>query len=207
MPQTEVRITSIDKHGFGFADSDDGQTVFLDGRLITEHKLKVGDRFIATCNSRPPTGKKYPKVTEVESVKKAGPTQSSSAGDAVPAPKRSKKRRPDTSAQKSAVSTRYQGEVKFFNTERGFGFIQPHTSVPGIKAGKDVFVHLTSIQASKDASAFNGSLEEGDVIEFAVKENPRDKKLEAAELRLIRPAQVQVAPDNVVPMEGRRKTG
>ena len=54
-----------------------------------------------------------------------------------------------------------QGTVKWFNNEKGFGFISPNS-------GEDVFVHHSSIQG-------NGfkSLEEGDNVEFDVATGPK----------------------------------
>jgi CspA family cold shock protein len=50
-----------------------------------------------------------------------------------------------------------QGTVKWFNAEKGFGFIEPSDGSP------DVFVHYSEIQA-------NGyrTLEEGQQVEFEV---------------------------------------
>jgi len=49
-----------------------------------------------------------------------------------------------------------QGVVKWFNNEKGYGFIQRNS-------GDDVFVHHSAIQAS----GFK-SLSEGDNVEFSV---------------------------------------
>ena len=50
---------------------------------------------------------------------------------------------------------RNSGTVKFFNTAKGYGFVQPENG------DKDVFVHATALQA---AGIF--SLNEGDKITF-----------------------------------------
>jgi cold shock protein len=50
-----------------------------------------------------------------------------------------------------------QGTVKWFNAEKGFGFIAPHDG------GADVFVHYSEIQTT----GFR-SLEEGQEVEYEV---------------------------------------
>ena len=56
------------------------------------------------------------------------------------------------------------GKVKWFDTKKGFGFIQQ-------EGGADVFVHYTSIQG-------NGfkNLEEGQTVEFELIESPKGPK-------------------------------
>ncbi|AJI52572.1 cold-shock protein [Francisella philomiragia] len=53
-----------------------------------------------------------------------------------------------------------QGTVKFFNTTKGFGFIEPQDG------GKDVFVHISAVE-----NAGLGSLREGEKVSFEVEEN------------------------------------
>ncbi len=55
-----------------------------------------------------------------------------------------------------------QGTVKWFNNEKGFGFITPENG------GKDVFVHHTSIQGEGYKS-----LNEGDQVSFDVTQGPK----------------------------------
>ena len=54
------------------------------------------------------------------------------------------------------------GTVKWFNNEKGFGFISPENG------GKDVFVHHTAIQGSGYKS-----LNEGDRVQFDVTAGPK----------------------------------
>lgn len=56
------------------------------------------------------------------------------------------------------------GKVKWFSSEKGYGFIQRED-------GPDVFVHHTAIQAS----GFR-SLEEGELVEFDVIEDEKGLK-------------------------------
>ncbi|MBB5148503.1 MULTISPECIES: cold-shock protein [Ureibacillus] len=54
-----------------------------------------------------------------------------------------------------------QGTVKWFNSEKGYGFIE-------VEGGIDVFVHYTAIQGD----GFK-TLEEGQKVEFSVEEGNR----------------------------------
>ncbi len=55
-----------------------------------------------------------------------------------------------------------QGTVKWFNNEKGFGFITPQSG------GNDVFVHHTAIQGTGYKS-----LNEGDNVTFDVVKGPK----------------------------------
>ena len=63
------------------------------------------------------------------------------------------------------------GTVKWFNDEKGYGFIAP-------ESGEDVFVHFSAIQ-----STGYRSLAEGQAVEFDVAQGP--KGAQAANVRLL----------------------
>jgi cold shock protein len=65
-----------------------------------------------------------------------------------------------------------KGTVKFFNGQKGFGFIQPDDG------GKDVFVHISAVER-----AGMGSLNEGQKVSFDVVADRKTGKASAENLR------------------------
>ena len=65
------------------------------------------------------------------------------------------------------------GTVKWFNAQKGFGFIQPESG------GKDVFVHISAVER-----AGIGSLNEGQKVSFDLEESQQGKT-SAANLKLV----------------------
>lgn len=64
------------------------------------------------------------------------------------------------------------GTVKWFNQQKGYGFIQPDDG------GKDIFVHITAVQKS----GLQG-LNEGQKIAFELQADRRTGKLAASDLK------------------------
>jgi CspA family cold shock protein len=64
------------------------------------------------------------------------------------------------------------GQVKFFNATKGFGFIAPEGG------GKDVFVHVTAVQA-----AGLRSLNEGQRVSFDIEADTKGPK--AVNLKIV----------------------
>jgi CspA family cold shock protein len=65
------------------------------------------------------------------------------------------------------------GTVKWFNGQKGFGFIQPDDG------GNDVFVHISAVER-----AGLSNLSEGQRISFEIKVDPKRGKSSAENLRL-----------------------
>jgi CspA family cold shock protein len=66
------------------------------------------------------------------------------------------------------------GTVKWFNGQKGFGFIQPDDG------GKDVFVHISAVER-----AGMGNLNEGQKISYEVVADRRTGKSSADNLRAV----------------------
>jgi len=66
-----------------------------------------------------------------------------------------------------------QGTVKFFNTTKGFGFIQPDDG------SKDAFVHISAVERSGLST-----LNEGQKVSYEL-QTGRDGKVSAANLKAL----------------------
>ncbi|MEJ0065329.1 MAG: cold-shock protein [Caulobacteraceae bacterium] len=66
------------------------------------------------------------------------------------------------------------GTVKWFNGQKGFGFIQPESG------GNDVFVHISAVER-----AGLGSLHEGQKIGYELERDKRSGKMSAGQLQAL----------------------
>lgn len=66
------------------------------------------------------------------------------------------------------------GKVKWFNTEKGYGFIQPEDG------GKDIFVHISAVERSGLQS-----LKEDQTVEYELYTDTRRNKTSAVDLKVL----------------------
>jgi CspA family cold shock protein len=64
------------------------------------------------------------------------------------------------------------GTVKWFNPQKGFGFIQPDNG------GNDVFVHISAVERAGMAT-----LQEGQKLAFELEKDSRSGKMSAGQLQ------------------------
>jgi len=64
------------------------------------------------------------------------------------------------------------GTVKWFNTQKGYGFIQPE------EGGADIFVHITAVE-----KAGLRSLNEGQKVSYEVQNDPKKGKSSAVNIQ------------------------
>ena len=146
--------------GFGFVELSDGSgDAFLHGSVLAGNGINAvqpGE----TVEVRVGPGHKGPHVTEVLSV------DSSTADPATP-------RRSSSPAEiSSRPSAEETGTVKWFNTEKGFGFIARDGG------GKDVFVLISALERSGLTGLGEGQRVVAEIVEGR-------KGLEAARVRLV----------------------
>jgi cold shock protein len=150
--------------GFGFVElSDRSGDAFLHGSLLAQNGIGVvqpGE----TLEVRVGPGHKGPHVTEVLSV-------NSSTASPV-APQRSNLRSATSYSPSSDTAVEETGRVKWFNTEKGYGFITRDSGA------EDLFVHISAVERS----GLTG-LSEGDHVIVDVVEGRKGP--EAARVRLV----------------------
>lgn len=67
-----------------------------------------------------------------------------------------------------------RGTVKFFNSDKGFGFITPENG------GSDIFVHVSALQASGV-----GNLTDGQKVSFDTEPDKRGKGPKAVNIQIL----------------------
>jgi cold shock protein len=150
--------------GFGFVSLSDGSgDAFLHGSVLAQsgiNTVQPGD----TLQVRVGPGHKGPHVIELLSV-------DSSTATAAPRP-RANFRSATSTGRSSDTTVEETGTAKWFNTEKGFGFIARDSGA------EDVFVHISALERS----GLTG-LSEGDGVVVDIAEGR--KGLEAARVRLV----------------------
>ena len=133
--------------GFGFVELSDGSgDAFLHSSVLTQGGIAAvqpGE----TLEVRVGPGHKGPHVTEVLSV---------DSSTATPVPSRRSSAQATTS---NGPSVEVTGTVKWFNADRGYGFIAPNGG------GKDVFVHISALERSGITALTEGQTVVVDVVE------------------------------------------
>ena len=149
--------------GFGFVELSDGSgDAFLHGSVLAQggtDAVQPGE----TLEVRVGPGHKGPHITEVLSVDPSTATAAT--------PRRSNYRAAPSSTPTSDTLVEETGTVKWFNAERGYGFITRN-------GGEDVFVHISALERS----GLTG-LSEGDRVVIDIAEGR--KGLEAARVRFV----------------------
>jgi CspA family cold shock protein len=137
--------------GFGFVELSDGSgDAFLHGSVLTQSGINAVQQG-ETLEVRVGPGHIGPHVTEVLSadVSTAAPR----------ATQRSNFRATTSNGPSTDTAVEETGRVKWFNSQRGYGFIAPNGG------GKDVFVHVSALERSGMQGLSEGQSVVVDVVE------------------------------------------
>jgi CspA family cold shock protein len=133
-PEVEATVRWFNpEKGFGFVEvAGGGGDAFLHGSVLT----RAGATSVnpgATLRVRLAPSQKGPQVTEVTDIKNTAPVAGAGGGGGHPGGGGPRSSAPLGDAQEML------GTVKWYNPEKGFGFVAPESG------GKDVFMHATAI--------------------------------------------------------------
>jgi len=136
--------------GFGFVELSDGSgDAFLHGSVLAQSGINVvqpGE----TLQVRIGPGHKGPHITEIISV------DSSTAKPTTP--RRANFGATTSNGSSSGIAVEETGTVKWFNAEKGFGFIARDSG------GKDVFVHISAVERAGMSNLNEGQKVSYDVV-------------------------------------------
>jgi CspA family cold shock protein len=152
-----VKWFSAEK-GFGFVELSDGSgDVFLHAAVLEAagHESLAGGAKLSVLVSVGPKGRQVAAVLSVD------------MSTAVAAPARSEPRRGPSQRSRPDPSTaiRVEGVVKWYNPDKGFGFVNCSDG------GKDVFVHASVLERARLAK-----LDEGQRLEMQVVTTPKGRE-------------------------------
>ncbi|WP_457160047.1 cold-shock protein [Modestobacter sp. SYSU DS0875] len=169
MPQGTVKWFNAEK-GFGFIESDEGgEDVFVHFSAIADEggfrSLDEGQRveFSASPGQR---GLQADAVQPLGGAQRRGREQSGREQS-----REEYGRRPERAPRRSGGGGGSEGTVRWFNAEKGFGFIEPDDG------GEDVFVHFSAIA---DLGGYR-SLDEGQRVAFTASPGQRGMQADAVE--------------------------
>ena len=120
--------------GFGFVELGTGGDAFLHVSVLS----RAGHQAVnpgAILKVRVGTGQKGPQVAEIISLEEGTPPPPTRR----PAPSFSSGPSQGGPQADLGATVEVRGTVKWFNAEKGFGFVMPENG------GKDVFVHITAV--------------------------------------------------------------
>ena len=144
--------------GFGFVTPNDGSAdVFLHVSVVEQAGLQSLDEgAILVCDLA--DGQKGAQVSTIHSVEAGSAQRSNRPTTGSRYPRQSVNDYDDDGyGAKPSRGGTVEGNVKWFNPDKGFGFIAPD------QGGKDVFVHISAVERS----GLNG-LNEGQKISYEV---------------------------------------
>ncbi len=137
--------------GFGFVELSDGSgDAFLHGSVLAQsgiNTVQTGE----TLEVRVGPGHKGPHITEIISVDSSTATLATPQRSSFPA-------RPSNGSS-SGIAVEETGTVKWFNADRGYGFIARDGG------GEDVFVHASALENSGLTGLAEGQPVIVDVVE------------------------------------------